>query len=500
LTEDLERRLRRRMQLWQIILRYGAAVIVVVFYVTASLHFSYTPDETYVYLQYGRNIARGEGISFNAGSTSYGVTGPLWAILIAGGVKLSLDPYIVAKTLDIVLASVAVMSVLAFAFIVIRDRLYALIAAWIFSFDAWFLRSAGSGTETSLAVLLAMLALWYAYKKEHITSSLVAGLLTLVRPEGVFLFLAAQVDAALNSRNRISAVRIVVGSVVVYAMVVGTWLGFAYFHFGTIFPNQLQSSPFSGFAVAAMLTNAFANMKIVGATQLVPVLFLIGGFVVTVRKFGWHIIREEGFPLIWALAVPLCYVVFNVDVASRQLLLVLPVFVVYGLWGIKRLEIASLVSPQRGLFILLLVAGVSLAQNQIVYRGWVLPHMNTLELGVNECLKPMAFWLRANTPAGTTVLTPQAGVIGYVSERKVFDASGVIAPEVRRAFGDDTYDTGMKERKYELVIHPDYVIDQSPIPDQLASEALKPIMTRIFPGLGITRPELMYYTLYKVTR
>jgi hypothetical protein len=500
LTEDLERRLRRRMQLWQIILRYGAAVIVVVFYVTASLHFSYTPDETYVYLQYGRNIARGEGISFNAGSTSYGVTGPLWAILIAGGVKLSLDPYIVAKTLDIVLASVAVMSVLAFAFIVIRDRLYALIAAWIFSFDAWFLRSAGSGTETSLAVLLAMLALWYAYKKEHITSSLVAGLLTLVRPEGVFLFLAAQVDAALNSRNRISAVRIVVGSVVVYAMVVGTWLGFAYFHFGTIFPNQLQSSPFSGFAVAAMLTNAFANMKIVGATQLVPVLFLIGGFVVTVRKFGWHIIREEGFPLIWALAVPLCYVVFNVDVASRQLLLVLPVFVVYGLWGIKRLEIASLVSPQRGLFMLLLVAGVSLAQNQIVYRGWVLPHMNTLELGVNECLKPMAFWLRANTPAGTTVLTPQAGVIGYVSERKVFDASGVIAPEVRRAFGDDTYDTGMKERKYELVIHPDYVIDQSPIPEQLASEALKPIMTRIFPGLGITRPELMYYTLYKVTR
>lgn len=488
------------MLLWQIVLRYGAAVIVLVFYVTASLHFSSTADETYVYLQYGRNIARGEGISFNAGSPSYGVSGPLWALLIAGGVKLNLDPYIVAKTLDIVFASMALMAVLAFAFIVIRDRLYAIIAAWIFSFDAWFLRWAGSGTETSLALLLAMLSLWYAYKKEYVTSSLVAGLLTLVRPEGVFLFLAAQIDAVLSSRNRMLAIRVVVGSVVMYAMIVGTWLGFSYVHFGTVLPNQIQSVPFMGFSWSTILMNAFANMKIIGATQLLLVLFLAGGVVVTVRKFGWHIIREEGFPLIWALAVPLWYVMFNVEVASRQLLLVLPVFVVYGLWGVKRLEIASLVSPQRGLAILLLVAGISLAQNQYVYRVWALPQMNNLDLGVNECLKPIAYWLRINTPAGTTILTPKAGVIGYVSERKVFDASGMIAPEVRRAFGSDGYDTGMVQKKYESAIRPEYVIDRSLTPERLVTETMQPVMTRTFPGEGVTESELTYYTLYKVMR
>ena len=488
------------MLLWRIVLRYGAAVIVLVFYVTASLHFSYTPDETYVYLQYGRNIAWGEGVSFNAGSSSYGVTGPLWAFLIAAGAKLNLDPYIVAKTLDIVFASVAVMAVLAFAFVVIRDRLYALVAAWIFSFDAWFLRWAGSGTETSLAILLAMLSLWYAYKKEYITSSLVAGLLTLVRPEGVLLFLAAQVDSVLDSRSRISAIRVVVGSVVVYLMIVGTWLGFSYIHFGTMLPNQLRSAPFTGFSWSTMVANAFAHMKIVGATQMFLVLLLVGGVVVTVRKFGWHLIREEGFPLIWALAVPLWCVMFNVEAASRQVLLVLPVFVVYGLWGLKRLEIASYVSQRRVISILLLVAGISLAQNQVVYRGLILPHMNNLELGVNECLKPIAYWLRTNTPAGTTVLTPQAGVIGYVSERTVFDASGTIAPEVRRAFGGESYDSGLVKRKYEAVIHPDYIIDRSSTPERLAGETMKPVMTRTFPGLGITKPDLVYYTLYKVVR
>ena len=488
------------MFLWRIVLQYGAAVIVLVFYVTASLHFSSTPDETYVYLQYGRNIARGDGFSFNAGLPSYGVTGPLWALLIAGGVKLNLDPYVVAKTLDIVFASMALMAVLAFAFIVTRDRLYALVAAWIFSFDAWFLRWAGSGTEMSLAVLLAMISLWFAYKKEYITSSLVAGLLTLVRPEGVFLFLAAQIDAVLNSRSRMSAVRMVVGSSVLYTMVVGTWLGFAYIHFGMTLPNQLQASLFRGFSWPAMLTGAFVNVKIVGATQLVLVLFLAGGVVVTVWKTGWQIIREEGFPLIWAFAVVLWYVLVGVVVGSRQLLLVLPVFVVYGLWGIKRLETASLISPQRGFVILLLVAGISLAQNQVVYRLWVLPSMNSLELGVNECLKPMAYWLRTNTPAGTTILTPQAGVIGYVSERNVFDASGMIAPEVRREFGNDSYDAGMVGRKYETVIHPEYVIDRSLRPERLTTATLQPVMTRTFPGLGISKPDLLCYTLYRVIR
>ena len=180
--------------MWRLVLQYGIGAIVLVFFVTTSLHFRYTPDETYVYLQYGRNIARGEGFSFNAGTLSYGVASPLWALLIAAGTKLSLDPYVVAKTLDIVFASFSIIGVMAFAFVLIRDRIYALAAAWMFSFDAWFLRWSGSGVETSLALLLVLLTLWYAYKKEYLTSALVAGLLTLVRPEGALLFVAVLVD------------------------------------------------------------------------------------------------------------------------------------------------------------------------------------------------------------------------------------------------------------------------------------------------------------------
>jgi hypothetical protein len=500
LTEKAERKLLRRMAFWQFILRYGAAIVVLIFYVTASLHFSHTPDETYISLQYGRNIARGEGMSFNAGTPSYGITGPLWALLIAGGVTLRLDPYTVAKTLDIVFASLALMAVLAFAYVVIRDRLYAIIAAWIFSFDAWFLRWAGSGTESSLAVLLTVIALWYAYRKEYITSALVAGFLTLVRPEGVLLFLAAQVDVLYNSGSKMSALRMMVSSVILYGMIIGSWFGFSYLYLGVLLPNQVQAMVAGGFSWATIVSDSLTSLRIVGSTQLVPALLLTGGIVITVRRFGWRSVREEGFPLIWMLAVPIWSLIFHANMGSRQMLLILPVVVVYGLWGLKRIETLDLISARRGLATLLLVAAIALAQNQVIYQMIVLPQMSRFELGVSECLKPMAYWLRTNTPAGTTILAPLPGVIGYVSERTVFDASGTVTPDVKRSFGSEGYDQGMMERKYESVIHPDYVIDRSSTPERLTSIAMTPLMTRTFPGLGITKPELVYFTLYKVIR
>lgn len=488
------------MIFWQIVLQYGAAIIVLIFYVSATLHFSHTPDETYVYLQYSKNLARGEGMALNAGSASYGITAPLWAMLIAGGVKLSLDPYIVAKTLDIVFASVSLLAVMALAYVVIRDRLYAIIAALIFSCDAWFLRWAGSGTETSLSILLATLALWYAYKREYIISSLVAGILTLVRPEGVLLFLAAQVDAAVNRQSRMSGIRVAVASCMLYAMVVGTWLGFSYMYFGALFPNQIRDFSFDRSFWSIVPANLWTAIRVVGSAQFVLLIFLGAGFYVTVRKFGWSVVREDGFPLVWALVVLTGQVVFSKALGSRQVLLILPVIVIYGLWGVKRIEVADLISPRRALAMLLLVAGIALAQNQIVYQIWLVPRMENLELGVSECLKPVAYWLRGNTPPGATVLTPMPGVIGYVSDRTVYDAQGAITPQLSHVFEENGYDSEMLEKKYESVVHPDYVLDSSPTPERLSSETLRPVMTRTFPGSGLTKPDLTYFTLYKVTR
>ena len=500
MTEDQEWELKRRWLVWRLVLQYGIGVVVLVFFVTVSFHFRYTPDDTYIYLQYGRNIARGDGFSFNAGTPSYGVASPLWALMIAAGTKLSLDPYIVAKTLDIVFASFSVIGVLAFAFILIRDRMYAVIAAWMFSFDAWFLRWSGTGVETSLALLLVMLTLWYAYKKEYMTSAVVAGLLTMVRPEGTLLFFAVLADCGFNCRVRTSVVKTILASTMIFVLVAGPWLLYAYSQFGTIIPNAFRIHPTDAVSTSSVWHSIVSDLQIIGLTEVLLSLFVVAGIIIALKRFGWRGIREDVFPLFWLILLPLFYVVMNIQIVSRYLVLILPVIVVYGVWGIKRLEIAALVTPQRGLIILLAVAGLSLAQNQYIYQRWIVPHMGSFELGVEDCMKPIAYWVRSNSHAGSTVLSPTVGMLGYISERSVFDVQGIVTPEAKRAVlgGDD--DQAMTNRRNEAVVHPDFVVDRSPKPERLASESLKPVMTRPFSGLGLSNPDVEYFTLYKVVK
>ncbi len=482
---------------WRFVLKYGISIVVGLFYGTAVLHFDYTPDDTYIYLQYAKNLVGGDGFSFNAGVPSYGVTGPFWTLLIASGTKVGLDPYMVAKTLDLFFASVAIVLLYLLAFAIVRDKIYALIVAWIFSFDAWFLRLTCSGMESSLAVLLTLLTVWNSYRKEYAVATFVAAILSLVRPEGVLLFFVVLIDIFLNTRVRASAWKKIISSFALFSIIIIAWLLFAYVHFGTTVPNTLQAKSTQGFSFAVLWFTLFSMLKIIGATQIVLVLAAIVGLIVVVRKEGWLKIKEDAFPLLWVIALPLFYIVMNVQVVSRYLLPTTPFLVLYGVWGIKQLELSFVLSPHRALIVLVAITGLSLAANQYVYRAKVVPHTQNFTLGMNECLKPIGYWLRSNAKEGATVLAPDIGVLGYVSGRNFYDTAGLISPPVKKAFAGVSYDEGMLQRRYAEVIHPDYIVDRSPTPERLTTDSLRPVMTRTFSGLGLTKSDLVYYTLYK---
>lgn len=460
-------------------IRYGIGAILIVFLLTSGLHFGYTPDETYVYLTHAKSIASGEGFSSNAGSA---VSAPLWTLLVAVGTAADLDPYIVAKALDLVFAGLAVIAVLAFAFILIRDPVYALVAACIFSCDASFLRWTGSGMESSLATLLLMLTLWYSYKKEYVTASLIAGLLTLVRPEGILLLFAVAIDVLLVGRDRKSVMRILVRMGMFYSTVVGVWILISLWQSGDIgLGRLLVQLPSSQRIWGATRTAA----EILGGTQLLTALSMVTGVILALKKIGWPAFREDFFPLIWILAVPVVVIVAGFDVDSRTILLISPLVVVYGVWGIKRFEVASLLSPRHSLLLLIVLTGLSLAQNQWVYSRRTRPHMENYQLGVAECLKPMGYWLQANTAQGAKVLACDIGVIGYISGRETY--RGAARDQASR-------DSSTNVRAF------DYVIDRSPEPVLHGHDSLRPIMTRTFSGYSVRDATMYYYTLSMVIK
>src|SRR5258708_25059562 len=133
---------------WMLVI--ALPVIVALFYFSASLHFGYTPDDTYIYLRFAKNLVQGNGISFNPGVPSYGFTSPLWLFIISLGGAMGVDVYMAAKAIDLVFASLALIVFYLLSFELIRDAAVSVCATVAFSVNAWLMRWAGTGMETSL--------------------------------------------------------------------------------------------------------------------------------------------------------------------------------------------------------------------------------------------------------------------------------------------------------------------------------------------------------------
>jgi hypothetical protein len=485
---------------WGTMVRIGPAMIVALFYVTVVLHYTYTPDDTYIYLQYAKNLAHGDGFSFDANTPSYGITGPLWVLLIAGGAKAGLDPFLVAKTFDLLFASLSIVLVYTFSVTLIQDKIYSLFAALIFSFDAWFLRWSGSGMETSFAVILVLLTVKYAYLGDYHIAGFVVGLLTLVRPEGALLFIVVQIEnlfvSFLPGKNR----RMFWITSLVYLVVIVPWIVYSFETFGSVVPNTELAKSAVHWSFLTVLSTAFDSAMVLGSTQLLMVVLLIVGIPLTIRIGGIGTFIAKGMPVLWVLALLLGYVVLNVQVVSRYLVPAIPLIVIYALWSLKQIKATFRWSPRKELVILCITAFATIIQNQLVYRISVVPHMKAFTVGMEQGIKPIALWLRTNSNKDASVLSPDIGMLGYFADREIFDTAGLITPAVKKAFHGASYDEGMKQQLYNTIVHPDYIVDRSTARERLSSDSLRPVMTTEFGNLGIKKSKTVYYTLYKVTQ
>jgi len=492
MTENLEKDSIWELHFYKLSV-YTALACTALFVCLVALHFAYTPDDAYIYFQYAKKIAQGKGFSFNGTTPSYGTTGPLWALFIAGGARIGITPYALAKSSDFIFAllSIALMQLLAAE--ILRNKTYAFLAVVLFSLDAWFIRWSSSGMETSFAVFLSICAVWLALRNDWIASAISFGCLTLTRPEGGLLFAIMYLRFLLErSAEKRSVVDRLV-PLLCYSVVVSAWLIFSYFHFGKFIPNTYYGKSTGLPPVSEIIPSTSVIVKLLAATQLPVIVACIASFFFPGSRPGWE---GKYFVLIWVIMLPLFYILDGVQVVSRYLLLILPLLVISGVNGIYILSRALHLSSKKILLLALVMVVITLAQNQILYWWVMKPHEDNFVTGMNNCLKPMGQWLRDNTKENAMVFVPDVGAIGYYSDRIICDI-GLITPEYGKDFHGLSYDDGMLQKKYDAIIHPDYVIDRSVVPERLASPVLLPIMTREFPGLGITNSQIVYYTLYK---
>lgn len=468
-------------------------------------------DDGFIHVQYARNLATRGEYSFNPGETSFGTTSPLWVMMLAaigkplGGGEAFVET---GKAMSWLAALAAVIVLHRVLILMGVSRRAAMAGAIAFAADVWLVRWGALGMESSLAACMAALmvgASRRAYDEPRAAAMFgaVVALGALVRPE-LYLAMPVYLAGALTRRPRPS-LRVVSTAALVMLALVGPWLAFAKWHIGSFLPNTAGAK--SGGFVAdpvALFRHLLIPARIIAAAQGVAVVAMVVDLALSRRR---AVVLSPGFRFaaLWMVALPAAYVLADIQVLSRYLLLVTPAICVGGWMAIDALARRA---PGRARVAAMAAAlAIALAANGIVYARVVLPPSRAFSEDLQVNMAGLAKFLHSRAQPGEVVAAADIGYLAFYSGCRVLDLGGLVEPETGKLLEQHDYEDIVARALYFGVPgypHVDYLVDREPVADRfdgrvLGGHRFEKIYGTTVRNLGIRKPGTYYYTLYHVT-
>lgn len=492
----------------------GLATVLAAFALRVAQHFDYTPDDTYIYLQYARNVIQHHEVSFNAGEPTYGITSPLWLAMISIAGWCGADLYSAAKTLDAVIALLALLALYRAQVALTGDHGIALVTAAVFSSHIWFLRWAASGMETSLATLLTILTIHALVTRRYYLFGAYSALLTLTRPEAAGLAAVCLIAVLCLKDHGTVRLKVLLMVSAEFLAIFLPWIVYAYREFGTVVPNTALAKSAMQFSWDGAVSTAVDFGRTLGVSDGLEVLILL---VATVMYVLWrnrfsnvheHLDAEfsalpkamQSFavPFLWIASLPIIYIGTSANVVSRYLMLISPLIVLLA-FAMPYALLKFKPGRRHFEFVIPSIAAILLTYQVVVFETQVRRPLTIFSEGMNNCFIYIGRWLNQNTPGDASVLVGDVGAIGYYSERRICDAAGLVSPELLR-FSRLGYSLQriMHEETYRATCSASYVVDRSNIPNAAHDPLLLPLLTRPIYSLALSSADTVYYTVYKV--
>ena len=461
-------------------------------------------DDSWIHLQFARNLAAGAGFSYNPGTPVAGSTAPLWTLLLGAGAVVASASLAMTKAIGVAatLAAALVTRRAALAWGARRDvALIASIALIWMGPIAW---GALSGMEVPLAALLVAAALLAHARDRRLISAACAALAVLARPEA--LLLVPLLVAARPLTFRRVAVFAAVTTIVVTPAVL-----FSLSTAGTPYPATAAAKVEGGLVgwlggvrePAAVTwiqrpTAFFTEWLVWLATThwllpvaLVPALIL--GWRRAGRALGMVELALVAHPIGMALLAPYRGPSFQEGRYSIHLLplAVLAIAVAVGRPGQATWHLTALGRrPVLGLAAAawLAIAAVTLVPAAARY-AWGVQNINAMQVHLGH-------WADAQLPKSARIALNDIGAIAFFSRREVIDLMGLVTPEIipYRRRGE----TGVMEYISETC--PDYVIIFPAWFPRLAAstETLQPIYrVKLERNEVAGAPEMVVYRLLR---
>jgi hypothetical protein len=456
--------------------------LTLLFALMYNLHVNLVFDDAYIFLRYVRNIANGDGYTFNPGDAPPvdGITSPLWLAILSMAWPcrawfLSIDWMLVSLSFGFGLLWLWLFHRTIRSLLPDWMKPAAALAPilYMLQFKTWG-AAAGTGMETTLA---ACLALAYATAFHRMAerelgapSAWICGGLgflgAMTRPEFALLALgaptlraiAAWAGGAKGGRWRLAAdcLRCLLGT----TLPLGAWAALKLHYFGELLPLPFHvkgfkwAIPYDGFdaLATAYYAGEFASFLHFHAPLLLAAA--MGLFIGRAgRRLAWLWAPTAGIVVYQACAFPVMGGGFRYYFPWMGVVAILPFLALR-----ERLAAAAPfeLSPRRARLLSwsIILAYAMLVAVSTAHRLQFLPFGHP-EMARNASLEPEMSAIAATAPAGCAIAATEVGLLGFICERqRIIDLSGLNDLAFSRGFDADAL---FKRRPDVLfLVHEDY--------------------------------------------
>ncbi len=217
-----------------------------------------TIDDSFITYRYSRNILAGNGFVFNPGEQVLGTTTPFYTLLLTilaiplGGENANFP--LISLWLNAIADGLTCLLLYHFGIKLHSSRL-GLASSLAFALAPYSVTFSIGGLETSI-YLLVLLGLGYTYVNARLEwAAFLAALAFLTRPDSILLILPIAFDlligiltntSQLERRSLLHHQRLrefyrYLRPALIFILPCAVWLLFAYFYFGSLFPNSITA-------------------------------------------------------------------------------------------------------------------------------------------------------------------------------------------------------------------------------------------------------------------
>ncbi|MGW8224910.1 MAG: hypothetical protein ACWGOY_04215 [Anaerolineales bacterium] len=400
-------------------------------------------DDAWIHQTYARNLGTAGAWEFLPGQPSAGSTAPSWTFLLSIGYSMNLNKYIWTFLLGWgLLWALAVSFASGFKQLEPRFAHFGFFAGVLVIFEWHMTWAAGSGMETLLASLVALVVVLWTMRIisksgqidgnpnwEWFGLGALIGFGVWVRPDVLTLLAVPGFAILLGEGNFSRKLKWEIWLGLGVLLLIGPYLIFNLLLAGDIWPNTFYAKQ-AEYAVLREFPLWQRYLNVIQPPLTGIGILLLPGFL----WFGYQSFRERdwvkflsflwvgGYLMVYAVRLPVSYQ------HGRYLMPVIPVFCLLGLVGV--VEILRNISRQRWRRII--GTGWALSGGLILVIFWILGiRAYAMDVAVIESeMVSVAHWLEENTEDDSLVAAHDIGAIGFFGKRNLVDLAGLVSPEV----------------------------------------------------------------------